>query len=128
MKDAGFTLIEVLVALTIMGIISVAMAPSFISHARMNTMSEKKTEAIQAAQMILDGTRIQDMSSLPTSGSATAVSVDIGDRVYEVVVKYCEASQYCPPTVSNNTRHITAEVFLDGDEIYELQTVFTKLQ
>lgn len=123
-RQEGFTLFEVLVSVALLAILMAVMAPAFLSQVRFNTLSEQRTEAMAAAQQVLDGLRRQDPSAMRTSGSDPATNIIIGSRTYRVVASYCETSSYC---TSNNSRHIRIRVTRNGKELYDVQTVYTKL-
>ncbi|NLF25020.1 MAG: type II secretion system protein [Deltaproteobacteria bacterium] len=124
-RVAGFTLVEVLVALGVLALVTSAVAPSFLRFMHYNTRTEIKTEAIQAAQRVLDELRLSDPRTLPTSGSTPSETVMVGGRSYDVTVSYCENATYCP---SENTRHLTVDVVYKGEQVYEVETVYTRLR
>ena len=115
-------------ALTIMALLSASVVPTFVGQSRLNTLSEKKTEAVQAAQLVLDDLRVEDISLLPVSGNASPRDVTAGTRTYQVVVSYCGNPDHCPPNTSDNTRHLAVAVSLNGEVMYEIATVFTNIK
>ena len=123
-KQSGFSLIEVMVAMVIFGVVSASMAPVFMNHLKFNTAMEVRSGAYAAAQQVLDDLRSQDPSSMPSSGSSAATSVPAGDRIYSVVTSYCLQASYC---ASANIRHLKVEVSYKGNLVYSVETVFTKL-
>lgn len=124
-KDKAFTLLEVMVAMMILGLVAAGMAPVFINHLKTNTRAELKTESIAVAQQVLDELRSQDPTNFPMSGSDAPILVDGGSRSYTVIVSYCKVTSYC---ASANTRHIEVAVRYMGSTIYEVETVYTKLK
>ena len=120
-SEAGFTLLEVIVSLGILGTFVAISSTALVQHIRENFKNHKRYEGIQAAQTVLDKVRFEDISSL--TGSRTE-SVTIGGRTYAVEVLYCQLSQYC---ISAEIRHITVRVTYRSDKIYETDTVYTKL-
>ena len=123
-SQAGFTLIEILVALTIFIIASALMAPSFIAHLKYNLGAERRSGAVAAAQEYLDQLRALDPATLPSSGTAAPVLVNAGERTYSVVVKYCLTPAYC----TSRSRLIRLEVSFANELMYTVETVFTQLQ
>ena len=69
----GFTLIEVLVALSLFAIVSAGVTPAIILHTRSNTESVIRAGAIAAAQFGMDNLRRQDPAGFPSSGSNPAL-------------------------------------------------------
>lgn len=124
-KAAGFSLLEVLVSLSLFSVVSAIMATSFTTHQDFNTQSALRTAAAMAAQQVLDTTRVEDPASLPTYGSSAAENVTIGTKTFQVVTTYCPISTYCS---SANIRHLRLEVSYNGDLQYEVDTVYTRLQ
>ncbi len=124
-QQAGFTMMEVLVAMTIMALVSAAMAPVFHQHAKTNTEMEKRTAAVEAAQQILDLLRFSDMTTLPTSGAGTTQTINTSGYAFSATPYYCRTADLCQST---STRHITVEISYQNEKIYELETVYTKLR
>ena len=125
MNQKGFTLIEVMVAMLIYGLALGAMAPVFVAHTQYNTRAELRTGALNAAQQVLDVYRVEDPTTLPTSGNATPEDVVIENRTYTVTTYFCQTADYC---ASGNNRHLTVDVAYQNEVIYSVETVFTRLQ
>ncbi|MDD2941415.1 MAG: type II secretion system protein [bacterium] len=123
--EKGFTLLEVLSAICLLGLLMAVMAPAFVSQMRFNTESQYRTEAIAAAQQVLDGYRRQDPVTLPANGTLAPVEIEMGARRYLVTTTFCAEAAYCP---TNNTRQITVQVTRGGRQYYEVSTVYTRLR
>lgn len=123
MKSDGFTLLESLVALGILGVTLVAMLPAFQAFMDANSVSEERSNALAAAQEVMETLRHADPASLPTSGSSAVQAVTVGEHEYEVVTHYCQNSTYC----GTDSRHIVIEVAFAGKDVYTIETVFTRL-
>ena len=121
---AGFTLVEVMVALGIFGIVIAQIVPSFAAHMRYNSIGERRTQAMAAAQHLLDHVRFMDPQTLPSSGTTTS-PVTIDSRVYSVVTTYCERAEFC---MSPASRHLKVTVNYQGQVQYETETVYTRMQ
>jgi len=89
-----------------------------------NTLLERRSEAIQAAQTVLDDLRFRDPATLPETGTDSPITIDSGRRSYAVRTSYCERPEYC----SSNTRHLTVRVYFQSRKIYEVETAYTKLR
>ena len=121
----GFTLLEVLVAVGIFSVASAAIATCFASQLKFNYKYETKSGAIAAAQQVLDGIRVLDPTTLPSSGSATPQTVTIGGKNFVVNVTYCSPSTYC---VSNNIRALHVVVTYANVTQYTVDTIFSQLR
>lgn len=124
MKQNGFTLLEVLVAMLLFLVVSSTMANTFISHLKHNTDAEVESGAIALAQQRLDELRFLDPATLPTSG-ATSENESVGGRNYTVETLYCETPAYC---ISGNNRHLVVRVNYAGAQIFRTETVYTRLR
>lgn len=122
--ESAFTLIEILFALVLFGIATAAIYPAFHGHIRFNNFSEMRSASYSAAQILLDDLRLEEPSVLPSSGSDPAVDIQVGTKTFSVVASYCEDTTYC----DTETRYITARVSYQGEQIYEVSTVYTELR
>ncbi len=123
-SERGFTLVEAAMALLILAVVLVGVLPAFTMLLNANTRSEVRSEAVGATQIVLEGLRLSDPSTMPNEGADDPVYHTIGDRDFEVITRYCIRPEYCGPT----SRHLLVEVFLDNRKVYDVETVFTKLQ
>ncbi|MCO6431663.1 MAG: type II secretion system protein [Deltaproteobacteria bacterium] len=124
-RDNGFSLLEVLFSMGMFSVAALALAQAFTVQLTFNTSNEMRSEAIMAAQQVLDEVRVEDPSSLPTSGSDAPTSVTIGKRTYVVVLSYCTNGSMCNSTT---LRHLRAVVSYRGDEVYSVETVYAQLR
>ena len=123
-NNKGFSLIEVLISISIMSISSSVMLTSFMSQVQTVNDSVVKSASIYAAQRVLDEIRTESIDALPSTGSDDAVSVAVDGKSYSVVVTYCIDSSYC----STNARHITVDVSYNGTSVYDVETVYTTFE
>jgi prepilin-type N-terminal cleavage/methylation domain-containing protein len=124
-NSAGFSLVEILVSLSITSIAMLAVGNAIATHIWFNTRSEQRSGAILAAQQVLDPLRLVDPSTLPTSGTSST-TVTIGALNYTVTTTYCPTGQsYC---TSNNIRYMTTKVVLNGTQFLSLDTAFSQLR
>ena len=124
MNSKGFTLLEALISLGILGVTLVAMVPAFQTLMDANSVSEERSNALAAAQEVMEGLRHEDPASLPASGSSAVQAISVGAHEYEVVTHYCRNTTYC----DSDSRHIVVEVSFAGKDVYAIETVFTRLQ
>lgn len=121
----GFTLIEILAALGIFGMLLMLMSRGFGVQLATNRDNEIRSGAVEAAEIFLDELRsrrgVQGM--IPNSGTEGPLSAAIDGREYQVFLDYCAGTggQYC----LDRTRHITARVFFNGQLWYSASTIFT---
>jgi len=120
----GFSLVEGLMALAILGVVMAAIIPTFTTYQDTNRRNEERTGAVAVAQQVLEAQRRLDPSFFPESGPAPAETVSLDGRDYEVIVSYCEVPEFC----SLNSRHLMVEVSYDGRRLYSAESVFTKLR
>jgi prepilin-type N-terminal cleavage/methylation domain-containing protein len=122
--ERGFTLIESLLAIAILGIALVGMLPSMLTFADSNLRAEERSEAVAIAQEVMEALRQQPTETLLDTGDATVEIFLMGEREYEVEQHFCSIESYC----SDNSRHVVVEVTYGGETVYELETVFTALR
>ena len=63
-KDAGFSLVELLIAVIILAIIVVPLLHGFVTSARMNGKARQTQRAITVAQDIMEGLKAYDIEEL----------------------------------------------------------------
>jgi len=122
-RQRGFTLMETVVALAITGIALGLVTPAFILNAKSNTLSEQKSQALEATQRVIDTTRLNSPSMLPSTGSTTQ-DITVGGRTFTIRTNYCVTASLC----SAVTRHLKFTALLRGKQLYETETVFTQLR
>lgn len=122
-REGGFTLVEMLLALLVLGLMMSVVLPAIGSNAAINTRSELRTQASLAAQRVLDEARTRDPVSLPMSGSAPPALVNVGGRTFQVTLSYCTVPAYC----SGSARQLRAGVSLNGADVLGVETVYTSV-
>lgn len=122
--QGGFTIMESLLAIFLLGVVLTGLLPGFMTYLDSNTTSEENSDAVAAAQMVLERLRLEDPSTLPTSGSSDPEVVDVGGRQFEVVSYYCTVTEFC----GTDSRHIRVEVTYGGETLFEIESVYTRLQ
>jgi len=126
----GLTLIEALVAVSILAILLAAVVPAFTNALRINTRSETRSQAVAAAQTVLESLRAQPPADWPAytpGGDPPVQQVDVGGRTFDVTVhyeEYCDAAGDC----FDNAREIDLEVSFRDDVRYRVSTVYTELR
>lgn len=125
MNERGFTIIEVMVALGMFGIVSAMMATTMVQLQRANYENEVRSGAYAAAQLVLDDLRSQNIAELPTFGSSAVQNVVISGKTYAVTPSYCITASQCP---SVNVRGIRVSVSHKNRVRYMVDTVYARLQ
>jgi prepilin-type N-terminal cleavage/methylation domain-containing protein len=125
MRQRGFTMIEVMVALAMFGIASAMMATSMVQMQRVNHENEIRTGSYAAAQQVLDGFRSQNIGLLPSSGNGAVQNVVISGRTFAVTPSYCLTTSDC---TSPNIRGIRVSVKYLNQVKYVVDTVYARLQ
>ncbi len=122
-NQRGFTLLEVLVSLSILAIALSSLMPVFASLSKFNTQMDFKTKAIAAGQERMESIRESDHSTIPTSGSVDTNHVIDGTPLL-LTTTYCETSSFC----TGDNKHISIDIIHNGNKIHELETVFTNFE
>ena len=129
-QQAGTSLMEVLVSISLLGIVTTVFITSSLSMSRMLSNAETKSQAVLAAQEVLESLRQEKTSSMPSTLTVESpVDIDLNGRTYQVTITYCEDSQYCMSNAATGllgSRHIKAEVSFNNKIFYEIETVFTE--
>ena len=123
MNQRGMSLVESLLALTLMGVVLTALLAAFVVMLDVNTRDDQRTLALAAAQQVLEQRRRADVSTLPSAGTSDVALVTIGSREFEVVEHYCTLPEYC----GDETRHVLVEVSYGGRQIVNASSVYTQL-
>ena len=124
-SQRGFSLIESMWALLVLGLGLSAMSPAMLKFSEHNRQKELTTYAIQAAQIHLDELRLSDVETLPSSGQHGPEQITVGPHTFDVLTSYCEDASFCPTAYS---RHITVEVEFNDKRVFKTQTVYTRLR
>ncbi|MCP3982236.1 MAG: hypothetical protein GY716_23265 [bacterium] len=122
MNIRGFTLLEAVVALGLLLLVTLALLPAFLTQMDAGTHSATQSEAVTASQQVLEALRLEEISTLPSTGSASPETVTVGQADYEVTTHFCVRSEFCDGT----TRHLVVEVKHEGTKVYDVETVFTE--
>lgn len=123
--NKGLTLVEALVSLLIFFVAAASIVPVFLNYTISTINNERRTGGIAVAQQVLDGLRQVDPTTLQATGSDTLADVSYLGKTYTPIVTYCQNPAFC---TNPDSRHITLQVFHNGNEIYQAETVFTNLQ
>ena len=82
MNQRGFTLLEGLLALAILGIALAGILPAFFGYMHVTTRNEMRTGAVAAAQRQMETLRFFDPTAMPTSGATGPDYIHIEDLCY----------------------------------------------
>jgi len=123
-NERGFTLMEVLLALALVGTVVLGVVPAFIACKDSNSRNEVRSAAAAAGQAVLEAHRRLDPAAFPSSGSSATEVVTVGRRDFEVITYYCVEPTWC----DTQSRHLLVEVGFGNEVVFTVETVFTKLR
>jgi len=123
-NERGFSLLELLLAVAIVGTVVMGVVPAFMACKHANQRNGIRSGAAAVAQQVMEAQRQLDPSTLPTSGVSSIQVVREGNRDYEVITRYCAAPAWC----DYETRHLMVEVSFGPQTVLTVETVFTKLR
>lgn len=123
MRRDGLSIIEAVIAVSLLAIALTSILPAMTNFSRINTQQEVKTGAVVAAQQVLDRLRQADFDTWPQNGETQTVEVNAA--TYDVNISYCSAgSSDCYSTTF--ARHVNLEVEHHDKTVYEVETVYTR--
>jgi prepilin-type N-terminal cleavage/methylation domain-containing protein len=142
-QNNGFTLVETVAGMVIFLVASTAIIPVFMTYKLSTIRNDTRVGAVAVAQQVMDTLRRTDVTtlrdpnvntlgtstSLPTAaGGASLNSLSFKGKTYSATITYCENTSYC----DTNSKHIKVKVYPEGDTandpIFELETVYARLQ
>lgn len=128
---AGFTLVEALIAVTIIGILVAVVVPAFATNLRVNTDAEIRSGAVAAAQSVIDTLRADGdwpTYGVDADGDPTVppnVDVPAHGRTFNVTIRY---EPFCSGgRCFSGSRLVDVEVSYADRARYRVATVFTQL-
>lgn len=123
-SESGSTLVETVVALFLLGLALTGILPAFSTILQTNTRCENRSNAVAAAQQVLDALRIEDPETLPISGASAPQLLTVGGDEFEVITRFCVVASLCSPT----RRQIVVEVQRSGSKVFDVETIFAQLR
>jgi Tfp pilus assembly protein PilV len=124
LNERGMSFVEALLAMAILAIAATTLLGAFVALVHTSTFTEERSKAIPASQQILEALRHEDPGSLPVSGSSSVQTVAVGTDEFQAIVHYCRNAAFCTAT----SRHVTVDIFFGGTKVYDVETVFTRLE
>jgi type II secretory pathway pseudopilin PulG len=126
MNKKAITIIEVLVAMVLLGIALATIIPSFINYSGLNRDAEVRAGAATAATQVMDRLRQENFTNWSTVGTAVtgsstgqrSLTIDTGIRTYTVVITPC--TNRC----NGSSRDPRVSVSFNNKEYYTVSTVF----
>ena len=124
-NERGTTLVEALFAIAILGFAVSGIMGGLMTLVDASGNSEDRSMAIPASQQVLEALRLQDPElDMPDSGSDPPQTITVGSQQFQAIVHYCLNQTYCTTT----SKHVTVDLYVDGMKVYDVETVFTKLE
>lgn len=155
-QDEGFSLIEVVAALVIMGICLAYAMPVILYSKINNSKSEVRTGALMVSQKIFDDIRGRNFSEIPqtyrtvtnTTGSPAVAATGTTPalpalpaipaeqtkalgRNYNIAVRYCQVASDCTEnykTFKITVRDTVGNQSSDQSILYEMEAAFTNFK
>lgn len=122
--QAGFSLIEAVVAIAILGILMSSVVPALTSTLGLNGKERVRREAVSVARAVIQDLGAKHPSALPMEGADVSTVARDG-RIFSVRVQYCLNRNYCQQDTS---RHVTVEVKENETTRYRVETVLAKIR
>ncbi|HEY9827744.1 MAG TPA: type II secretion system protein [Stenomitos sp.] len=134
-RQGGFSLIEAVVGMVMFLAVAAGMVPIIMVSKAFTLQSDSRIGAIAISQQVMDSLRARDIATLPSSGTVTTLpsgdsltNLPYKGKTYSATITYCETSSYC----DSSSRHLKVKVYNYGFSstapIYQLETVYTRLQ
>ena len=141
-KEQGFSIIEMLVALVILGVALTSILPVFINYANINRRTAIRAEAISVAEQVMDGLRqrnFSDWKAFSKSVQDNGIQIVTGEegndgdngRTYIPTVEWCKPNVFdlCKgdnAAEDDQQRHVRVTVSLNGQAQYSVTTVYVQ--
>ena len=127
---AGMSLVEVLIAISILLVLLGTMIPALLATAALNTRNDQVSVGVRLATVVLENYRAQlgGSSPLPLSGTVTSGSV-VNGQAYSVAAVFCPADAPAGMVCSAKARYIRVIVSNSSAvPIYTAESYFTELK
>ena len=79
MNERGFSLVEVMLAVALVGTVLLGVLPALMVCKDTNTRNELRSGAAAAAQSVIEAHRKADPETLPATGSTALQVITVGD-------------------------------------------------
>lgn len=120
----GFTLIEVLVALLILGVALMFLLSALLGNTNLNTKIDRKAEAIRVSEGILENYRqSSDYGGLRTDTSQTVTRRGTN---YAVDTDFCPDDAPSTMACTTTSVYIRLKVKYDGKVLHQADTYYTE--
>lgn len=124
-RTQGITIVEVLVALAILGIALTTLLSAMISNTRLNTQVDQRSEAIRISEDTLEAYRqAGNYGVLATSAPRTS-TVTRRNQPYTVVATFCPSDKPVRMICSNTAVYIRVEVNSGSKMLHKAETYYT---
>ncbi|WP_162393772.1 type IV pilus modification PilV family protein [Deinococcus kurensis] len=126
--QAGFTVIELLVALTILGIAMATVMSAMLANTNMNTSVEKRANAVRISEQLMEAYR--QRADYGTMRLPVTESITRNGRAYTAVTTFCPID--LPPATrtdmpcNNTSVYIRIEVKDGSTVLQKVETYFTQ--
>lgn len=115
----GFTLVEAMLALAVIGIVVSSLVPGITGMLTVNNGERIRRDAVSAARTTVQALVASGIPTLPMKDLQVR-RLTLNGRNYDVTVTYCSNPTFCAPATS---RHLKLEVNENGRRLYSVETV-----
>ncbi|GGM16948.1 type II secretion system protein [Deinococcus aerophilus] len=121
----GFTLVEVLAALLVLGMVMATMFAALLANTSLNSKVERKAEAVRISEQKLENYRqLGRYGNLVTQGTV-AETVTYNGKPYTVQTTFCPSDRPSTMVCSNTAVYIRLDVLQTGQLLHRAETFYT---
>lgn len=126
--DSGMTIIEVLIALALLGLTLSILTTSMISNANLNDTIDKRGQAIRLAEKLLERYRYDEDSygDLASKGIVESKEEHNG-YIFPVKTTFCPSDMPKQMVCDDSSVYIRLEVLNNNKVLYKTETYYTEL-
>lgn len=121
--ERGFTLIEVLVTISVIAVGVMSILTLMFSVVRVNQQADDRSQAVQLAQREFDVIKRTPLTTIPSSGQVDE-AVTYNNRAFTVRKKYCGTPAYC----AGNQKSVELTIIRNAATLFTGETVLTDLR
>ncbi|WP_084050230.1 type II secretion system protein [Deinococcus hopiensis] len=124
-KSSGFTLIEVLVAMSVLSVVMAVLVSNLLANASLNRNVELKNDAVRLSEKYMEDYRRQGgYGALRTSSSSSVV---VNNYTLTVNSTFCPSDMPSDLQCDSNSVYIRLEVKYGSKLLQKTETFFTSL-
>lgn len=121
----GLTVIEVLIALLVLGIALTVLISALIGNTGLNTQIDRKSEAIRISEDVLEGYRQAGSYGGLQNAQPRVETVSRRNQPYTVTTTFCPTDKPSTMLCSNSAVYIRVEVKNGNKLLHRAETYYT---